>query len=101
MRVEQVFLDRALERRPVEVALAEVLLPRVAVRVELHERHRPVALRKRTELREGDGMVAAECREEDAALDERRQRLLDLRVRALRVAGRDGDVAVVDDAERL
>ena len=38
---------RALERRAVEVRLAEVLLPRVAVRVELDERERAVALRER------------------------------------------------------
>src|SRR4051794_32739492 len=101
MRVEEALLHRAFERRPVEVALAEVLLPRVTVRVELHERHWPVPLCERAKLRQRDRMVAAKCSEEDAALDERRKHLLDLRVRALRVAGRDGDVAVVDDAERL
>ena len=40
-------------------------------------------------------------RDEDAALHERLERLLDLRVRALGVAGRDGHVAVVDDREPL
>ena len=38
VRIDYSFLDGSLERRAVEVLLAEVLLPGVSVRVELHER---------------------------------------------------------------
>ena len=100
-RLDQLLLDRPLERRAVEVALAEVLVPRVAVRVELDERERPVLAREHAQLGERDRVVAAESEREDAGVDERRERLLDLAVRALGVARRDRHVAVVDDRERL
>src|SRR4051812_24928906 len=46
-------------------------------------------------------MVAAECRREDAGVDDRCERLLHLTVRALRVARRHRHVAVVDDRQRV
>jgi len=46
-------------------------------------------------------VVTAEGRREDARVDERRQRFLDLSVRALGVAGRHGNVAEVDDRETV
>ena len=49
-----------------KVLLPEVLLPDVAVRVELHECERPVLARERAQLGERDRMVAAERRDEDA-----------------------------------
>ena len=84
-----------------EVALAEVLVPRVAVGVELDERERPVPAREHAQLGERDRVVAAESEREDAGLDERREPLLDLAVRALGVSRRDRHVAVVHDRERL
>jgi hypothetical protein len=41
-RIDQPLLDRAAERRAMEVLAAEVVAPGVDVRVELHERDRPV-----------------------------------------------------------
>src|ERR671935_254519 len=63
--LDQPFLRRALERRPMEVALPEVLVPRVGVRVELHERERPMLARQHAQLGERDRMVAAHRRRED------------------------------------
>ncbi len=100
-RVYQPFLGGPAERRPVEVALVEVLVPRVAVGIELDERKRPVALRDDAQLGERDRVVAAEGEREDAGLDNRRERLLDAPVRALGVSRRDRQIAVVDDRERL
>ena len=70
-----------------EVALAEVGVPCVGVRVELDQRHRPVRVRERAQLGERDRVIAPEDEWEDARLDDRRERLLDLGVRALGVAG--------------
>ena len=84
-----------------EVALVEVLVPRVAVRVELHERQRAVLLCDHAQLGQRDRVVAAEREREDARVDDRREPLLDAPVRPLGVARRDGQVAVVDDRERL
>jgi hypothetical protein len=87
LREQDAFLGRALERRAVEVALAEVFVPRVGMSVELDERERPVLRREDAQFRKGDGVVSAERGREDARIDDRRQRLLDLPVRALGVAG--------------
>src|SRR5207253_2773344 len=70
-RVEQILLHRALERRAVEVALAEVLLPGVAVRVQLDEAERPVAAREDAQLGQRDRVVAAERERECVRVDER------------------------------
>ena len=58
--VDQPLFDRAAERRAVEVLAAEVLVPRVDVRVELHEPERTVAPGERTQNRQRDRMVAAD-----------------------------------------
>ena len=84
-----------------EVPLPEVLLPRVGVRVELNERHRAVPTRHRAQLRERDRVVSAERDRKDAALYDGDEAFFDLRVRSLRVAGRDRKVAVVDDGQSL
>src|SRR5581483_5473118 len=99
--VEQPFLGGALERRAVEVALAEVRLPGVAVRVELDERERARAPGDRAQLRERDRMVAAQRERADAGVDERRETLLDAPVGLLRVARRHRQVAVVGDRDGL
>ena len=84
-----------------EVALVEVLVPGVAVGVELDERERAVAPGDDAQLGKRDRVVAAQCEREDACVDDGRERLLDTPVRALRVPGRDGQVAVVDDRKRV
>src|SRR5437764_3767066 len=101
LRLDQPLLVRPPEGRAVEEALAEVLVPRVAVGVELDECERTMAACEDAQLGERDGVIAAEREREDAALDERGESFLDLAVGALGVARRDGHVAVVDDRERL
>src|SRR5207247_2944161 len=80
---EQALLDGSLEGRAMEVLLAEVRLPRVGVRVELHQCEWAVMLRKHAQLGERDRMVAAEGNGEHSGLDDRCQSLDDLRIRAL------------------
>ena len=87
--VEEAFFDGSLEGRAVEVLLAEVRLPRVGVRVELHERERAVLLRQDAQLGERDRVVATERDGKDTGLDDRRQSFEHLRVRTLDVSGRD------------
>ena len=58
--VDQPFLDRAPERRAVKILAAEILVPGVDVRVELHERERTVPLRQRAQDRQRDRVVAAD-----------------------------------------
>ena len=101
VRVDQPFLGRPSERRPVEVALVEVLVPRVAVGIELHERERAVTFRDCPQLGERDRVVAAEAQGGHACLDERREPLFDAGEAPGSVARRHRDIAVVDDAERL
>ena len=84
-----------------EVLLAEVRLPRVGVRVELDECEWAMTLRKHAQLGEGDRVVAAERNGEDSCLDDRCQSLDDLRIRALGVAGRNRQIAVIHDRERV
>ena len=95
---EQALLHRAPEHGAVEEALAVVVVPGVGVGVEQHERQRLAGrLGVGAQLAEHDRVVAAEH-------DRRRPRppssgceaLGDLLHRALRVAGRDVEVAPVD-----
>ena len=67
-RVDQALLERPPERGSVEVLLAEVTVPRVAVRIEVDERELAVNARKLSELREGDRVVTAEHEREDTGL---------------------------------
>src|SRR5206468_6657768 len=60
LSVDEAFLDRAAERRAVKIFAAEVLVPRVDVRIELHERQRSMAFRQRTQHRERDRVIAAD-----------------------------------------
>ena len=82
-----------------EVALAEVRLPRVAVRVELHERERPLRTRERPQLGERDRVVAAHRERADTALGEGSERILDAPIRPLGVSRSHGKVAVVGDGD--
>src|SRR5439155_2719225 len=58
--VDEAFLDRATERRAVKILAAKVLVPRVDVRVELHQSHRPAALCKSTQHGERDRVIPAD-----------------------------------------
>ena len=71
------------------------------MRVELHQRQRPVDRRMRLEQRPGDEMVAAERQQERAGLQELRRLALDRRRRLLVVAAVEQAVAIVDDRQRL
>ena len=82
-----------------EEPLTEVLVPGVAVGVQLDERERAMPARQRAQLGQRDGVVAAEREREDAGIDERCERLLHLAIGAFGVARRDRHVAVVDDGE--
>ena len=84
-----------------EELLAEVLVPRVRVRVQQDERQRAVAGGQHAQLGERDGMIPSQCEGEHAGLDHRRERGLDAPVGLDGVSGRDGKVAQVDHGERL
>ena len=86
VRVDQPLLERALERRAVEVALAVVLLPRVGVGVEQHDAERPVDGGVRAQLAEHDRVVAAERDRRRAGAHHRLELRGDLRRGPLRVA---------------
>ena len=101
VRVDQPLLERALERRAVEVALAVVLLPGVGVGVEQHDADRPVDRRVRAQLAEHDRVVAAERRAGDAGAQHRRRAAPRSAPWSLGVARCDVQVAEVDDRERL
>ena len=77
-------------------ALAEVLVPGVAVRVEVDQRQRAVPGGVGAELGERDGVVAAEDDREHAGVDERAEALLGELVGADRVARGELEVARVD-----
>ena len=94
---QQPLLERAPERRPVEVALAVVLVPRVGVGVDQDEPERAVALGVRAQLPEHDRVVAAEHERGDPGGDQRPQPVVDLPRGALGVAGCHRKVAPVDE----
>ena len=74
LRAQQPLLHRAPERRAVEVALAVVLVPRVGVRVEQHQRDRAVDRGMRAQLAEHDRVVAAQHERHDAGAHDRLER---------------------------
>ena len=99
--IDQAFLDGPAHDAPVEDLLPEVLVPEVVVRVELDEPERPVHRRQRPQLRQQDGVIAAEAERRDPGSRD----LLDGRPRALerldRIAGHGRRVAPVDDRQPL
>ena len=62
---EQPLLGGAAKRGAVGVGRAEVGIPGIEVRVEVHQRHRPEAAVDRAQQRKGDGVIAAQA--DDAA----------------------------------
>ena len=66
-RIDQPLLDRAPERRAVEELAAEVLVPGVGMRVEVHDAERPVAARQRAQDRQRDRVIAADAERPRAA----------------------------------
>jgi hypothetical protein len=67
------------------------------VRVEQDERHRAVLAGMGAQLAEHDRVVAAQDDRHDPRVEDRRQAVGDLPQRAVDVAGRDVEVAPVDD----
>src|SRR5690348_8327562 len=61
-RQVQPLFERAPERRAVEVAVAEVLLPHVLMAVEMDQRDRSVLARHRAQDGQRDRMVATDAR---------------------------------------
>ena len=82
----------------------EVGVPRVEVRVEVHDGDRAVQLVHDPQQRQGDGVVAADGHQLGAAVERRPRALVDLLDRVLDVERVAGDVAGVGDlldGERL
>src|SRR5262249_23092735 len=99
--VDDLLLDRAAERRAVKVLAAEVLVPRVDVRVELDERERSVLFRERAQNRQRDGVVAAGDDRPRAGCGDCRNARLDRVVRLLDAYRRRVDVADVRDVQAI
>ena len=101
LAVDEPFLDGAAERRAVKILAAEVLVPRVDVRVELHERERSVPLRQRAQDRQRDRVVAADDDRPRAGVGDRADARLDGLVALLDADRRRVDVADVGDVEAI
>ena len=86
---------------PCAVLLAEVRVPGVEVRVEIHEGERAVTLRRGPQLRQQHAVVAAEGQRQHAGAVQGRERLLHALVGALARARHHRRVAVVDHREAL
>ena len=67
--IDDAFLHRAGHERAVVDALA-VVVPRVLVGIELHQRQRPVDRRMRLEQRPGDEMIAAQRQQKGAGVEQ-------------------------------
>ena len=91
-------LRGARDERAVVDALA-VVEPGVLMRVELHQRQRPVDRGMRLEQRPGDEMVAAERQQERAGFEQFRRLALDRARRLLVVAVVEQAIAIVDHGE--
>ena len=85
-RVDRALLDRPPERRAVEELAAEVLVPRVGVRVKVHDGQRPVLAGQRADDRQGHRVIASHAQRPRPGRDDGVDLRLDGRVRAL-----DGD----------
>ena len=81
------------------VLLAEIRIPGVRVRVELHEGERALDRSGRPELGERDRMVATEDYRDHPGVMDLFEALPYLLVALLDKAGHDGDVAVVDNGD--
>ena len=82
-RIDEALFDRAAERRSVEVLRAEVLVPGVRMRVEVHEAEAPVTTSERPQDGQGDRVIAAHADGHRALRDHLAQAPLDRLVRAL------------------
>ena len=99
--VDDPFLDRAAERRAVKVLAAEILVPRVDVRVELHERERTVTPGQRAQHRQRDRVIAADDDRPRAGVGDRADPRLDDVVALLDADRRRVDVADVGDVQPI
>src|SRR5918992_5387549 len=93
--IEETLFDSPPERRAVGVALPEIRVPGVGMRIELHEGQRSVDCSGGPEPRQRYGVVAAEDYRDDTSAVDRLETLLYAPVTLLDVAGDDGYVAVV------
>jgi hypothetical protein len=79
--------------------VARLVLPCVAMRIEMHQRERPVLLRMRLEQRVGDEMVAAQRDHCRAVGDDAGGMLFDGCRHLVRKPEIPGAIAAVDDPE--
>jgi len=100
-RVQEPFLDGPTERRPVEELGAEVLVPGVRVRVEVHEPERPETARERSQDRQRHRVVATDRNRHRAVSEDLVHAALDRRVRALDRDRRHIHIAAVGDPQPL
>ena len=98
-RIDQALFHRSAEGGPVVVALADVHVPHVRVRVEQDEAERAVHRCVRAELAEDDAVVSAEAERPRACPDDRLEALRNLRRRPFAVARRHRDVTEIGDGQ--
>src|SRR5207245_1166247 len=99
--LDQPFLHRVVKGSAVRVRLAEILLRRVAVGIELDEADLAMHLRERTQLRQSDRMVPSEVDRDDPSLDNLEKAGGDPAVRLLHIARDHGQIAVVADRQTV
>src|SRR5262245_44644567 len=99
--VDQPFLDRPPKRCPVKILSAEILVPRVDMRVDLYECERPVPLRQRAQDRQRDRMVATDDNRAGTGVGNRGDSRLDGVVAFLDADRRRVDVADVGDVQAI
>jgi hypothetical protein len=99
--VDQPFLRCTTERRAVGVAGAEVGVPGVEVRVEVHDRDRAVPRGGRAQQRQRDGVVTADRQQPPRPFEQPTRAGLDLSQHLVDGERVHGDVAGVHDLEPI
>ena len=94
-RIYEAFRDGVKEDRAVPVSFAEIVFPRIDMRIEMHEADGAALFGERAQQRQGDRMFAAERRE----MRDRRGLAFDQREARRKVAERDGEIADVGGIE--
>ena len=101
VRQDQPFLEGVVKGRAVIVGLAVIAGQGVAVRVEVHQGHRPQRLPDRPQHAQADGMVAAQHHGHGPGAEKRQQAVADVVQAFGHIAGDGVDVAAVRHAELL
>ena len=96
--IDDALAHGAADERAVRQLLS-VVAPGVLMRVELHQRQRPVFLRMRLQERPGDEMVAAEREEMHVGVEDRARLRLDRLGDGQRIVQVERHVAVIDRRE--